>query len=90
VFESLGLSTDRIGGDLWKLATDRLAGRVAAENAKDAFGDDADYAVDEYGRPFLRGQASRALPAGSLGVSPMIVIGAGLLGIALLVYLAKR
>ena len=46
------------------------------------------YGIDEYGRPYYRGQASLALPPGALS-SPLVMVGVGILAVALIVWTIK-
>jgi hypothetical protein len=60
---------------------------IEAQIAKSALGDTAPpYGIDEYGRAYLRGTPSG--PAGSIDPR-LVLMGGGLLAIALVVFLAK-
>jgi len=49
------------------------------------------YGVDEYGRVFLRGEASASMPGGAKSsMQPLALIGIGVLAVALVVYARKR
>jgi hypothetical protein len=59
---------------------------LKADAAKKLAGQPAALGVDEYGNAFPRGA-----PGGTLaGLPPVVLIGAGVLALALLVYLAKN
>lgn len=77
-------------GDLWDIAKLRLRGEVQAKNVEGIFGQDARFAVDEYGQAYLRGNAStRTSLASTLEANPLLVVAAIALSAGLLFYALK-